>query len=80
MGNGQDTKLYARDPAHHFQAGTQPSRPLPQQRPPTRGNHDTGHRSTHRQPWLTHTKTKAYNRTTDRVEARPQAKTGTTCK
>ncbi|MGY5106034.1 hypothetical protein [Streptomyces sp. 900105245] len=74
MGNGQDTKLHARAPP-----------PLPGGRPapPPAGTHDTGHRFKHRQPWLTHPKTKAYIRTTDRAEGRaetrPQAKTGTTC-
>ena len=84
LGSGQDARLHVRDPAYLFQAGAQLSAPYHSNVHPPAGTHDTGHRFKRRQLWLTHPKTKAYSRTTDRaegrVEARPQAKTGITCK
>ncbi|ROP55991.1 hypothetical protein [Streptomyces sp. PanSC9] len=66
VSSGKNTRLHARDPAHHFQAGTQLSAPYHNDVHPPAGAHDTGHRSKHRQPWHTHAKTKAYNRNRQR--------------
>ncbi|MFF9158583.1 hypothetical protein ACF1AB_40900 [Streptomyces sp. NPDC014846] len=80
VGSGQDARPHVRDPEHHFQVGAQLSAPYHSDVHLPAGTHDTGYRFKHWQLWLTHPETKAYIRTADRVEARPQAKTGITCK
>ncbi|MFF3333943.1 hypothetical protein ACFYWX_31070 [Streptomyces sp. NPDC002888] len=79
LGQGEDARLYARDPDGVLEPGMLTA-PYDGDVPMPAGAHDTGYRLRDRRLWLTGDPAKAYVRTPDGVEAWPLVKEGLGCR